>query len=206
MTESASEHVETERLLAEVRAGRREALEQLLAHHRPTLRRMIELRMDRKFRARIDVSDVVQEALLEVTRRIDDFLQRAPMPFELWIRKTAYENLLRLRRQHVEAARRAVDREIGISEQSSLMLTRHLLATGGTPSQHLLERELTQRVHEAIGQLDEADREVLLLRTLEGLGNVEAAQILGLEPSAASKRYGRALLRLRQLLNDSSSS
>lgn len=200
MDEMPGDAGETVRLLARVRAGDRDALEQLLARHRGQMRRMVELRMAPQMRSRLDVSDVIQEALLEVARRIDDYLDREPMPFHLWLRKTTYENLLRLRRQHVEAECRAVGREVGLPDHSSVMLARQLLGAGGTPSQQIMEQELVQRVHAALGELAEVDREVLLMRTLEGLDNQEAAQVLGIEPAAASKRYGRALLRLRTLL------
>src|SRR5437588_13070369 len=97
------DEAEVRGLLDQVRAGNRGALDQLLARHRNYLLSVVELRMDQKMRARIDPSDVVQEAQLEAARRIEDYLGREPMPFHLWLRKTAYENLLPLRRQHVDA-------------------------------------------------------------------------------------------------------
>ena len=60
-------------------------------------------------------------------------------------------------------------------------------------------------LQDALSRLDEVDREVLLLRTFEGLSNAEVATVLEIEPSAASKRYGRALLRLRSVLGNSDS-
>ena len=48
--------------------------------------------------------------------------------------------------------------------------------------------------------MDELDREVLALRHFEELGNNEVAEILGLQKSAASNRYVRALKRLREVL------
>src|SRR6516225_3037578 len=91
---------ETERLLTKVMAGDRQALNRLLALHRGFLRRAVELRLDSRVRARLDASDIVQEAQLEVAQRIGDYLRRQPMPFHIWLKKTAYETLLRLRRQH----------------------------------------------------------------------------------------------------------
>src|SRR5262245_56096107 len=107
-----SDPAETQRLLVAVRAGNRDAFERLFAQHRPELRRFIERRLDRQLRARVDPSDVVQETQLEVFQRLADFLERRPMPFSLWLRKTAYERLLKVRRYHVETGRRAVGREI----------------------------------------------------------------------------------------------
>lgn len=200
MDETRPEEAETLRLLEEVRAGDRRALDRLLTGHREYLRTAVELRMDRRLRARLDPSDVVQEAQLEAARRIDDYLRREPMPFHLWLRQTAYQNLLRLRRQHVEADCRSVTRELPLPDGSSATLARELLGAGPTPSEQVGEEELARRLREAVAELPETDREILLMRNFEGLSNQEAAQVLGLEPAAACRRYGRAILRLRNVL------
>lgn len=190
---------EAERLLEQVRAGNRQALDRLLALHRGFLRKIIELRLDRKLRARVDASDIVQEAQLEAARRIDDYLQRRPMPFHIWLQKTAYENLLRIRREHVEAACRSVESEAPLPEESSIQLAHQLLGGGPTPSQEVREQELAWQLRQAVAQLSEEDREIILLRSFEGLTNEEAGRVLGIE-AAASKRHTRSLLRLRKLL------
>lgn len=202
MTPAAMDDAEARGLLQQVRDGDRRALDQLLARHRSYLIDVVELRMDQKMRARIDPSDVVQEAQLEAARRIDDYLAREPMPFHIWLRKTAYENLLRLRRQHVEGECRSVEREIPWPDNSSAMLARKILSHEPDPGQQAVEQELARRLRQAIAQLPEIDCEVLLMRNLEGLTNQEVAHVLDLEPAATSKRYGRAILKLRQLLLD----
>ena len=194
---------ETQRLLEQVRAGDRQAIDRLLGRHRAYLRQVIQLRMDRKLRSRLDPSDVVQETELEAFGRMSEYLERRPMPFRLWLRKTAHERLLKLREQHVEAARRSVDREMPLPDRSSLLLAQQLLATGPTPSQHLAKRELVGRVRQALAQLAEADREILLMRYLEKLSNQEVGCILELDPQTVSKRHGRALLRLQKVLLES---
>jgi RNA polymerase sigma-70 factor (ECF subfamily) len=128
-----------------------------------------------------------------------DYLDRRPMPFRLWLRKTAQERLLVARRQHLRAGRRAVTREVPLPEHSSLLLARPFLA-GSTPSQQLERHEQARRVQQAVAQLSEADQEVLLLRTFEGLSNQEVGYILDIAPATVSKRYGRAVLRLHRLL------
>src|SRR5262245_27967262 len=125
---------ETERLLAQICASDPRALDRLLALHRNFLRKVVELRLDPRLRSRVDASDVVQEAQLEAARRIDDYLQRRPMPFHVWLQKTAYENLLRLRREHVEAACRSVENEAPLPD-GSMLLANQLLAGEPTPSQ-----------------------------------------------------------------------
>jgi RNA polymerase sigma-70 factor (ECF subfamily) len=189
-------------LLERVARGDRRALEQLLEHYRPGLQVFVEARLDLPMRARMDPSDVVQDAQLEVVRRMDDFLERRPMPFHLWVRKMAYQRLLNLRRDHRKRARRSVDREVPLPERSSLLLARPLLAGGPSPSQQLAAREFADRVAQAVTQLAEADREILLMRHAEELPYEEIAYLLEIEPAAARKRYGRALIRLQKVLSD----
>ena len=191
---------ETLGLLARIRQGDERALEELLGRHRPALLRFVKMRFDGRLSSRVDPSDVVQEAQLEVARHIQDYLIREPMPFWLWLHRTTYQNLVRMRRVHRDAARRSVDREVALPDESSILLARKLLTGSPWPGQHLVDEEIRRRVHEALERLDEIDREVLQLRAFEGLENDEVAQVLGLPPGTASKRYGRALLRLRQAL------
>jgi RNA polymerase sigma-70 factor (ECF subfamily) len=200
MAEVMPDSAETCRLLEQVEAGDRGAFDRLFARHRPDLLRVVEARLDPKVRARVDPSDVVQEAQLEVYRRLPNYLARRPMPFRLWLRKTAQERVLVARRRHVQAGWRAVAREVPLPEHSSLLLARPFLAAGSTPSRQAARGELVRRVSQAVARLPEADQEILLLRTYEGLSNQEAAYVLGLDPAAASKRHGRAVLRLHRLL------
>ena len=191
---------ETQRLLEQVQAGDAQARDQLLAHHRTFLHRMVELRLDVRLRARVDASDVVQEVQIDAFRRLPDYVQRRPMPFRLWLRKTANERMLKIQRRHLGVGRRAVGREEPLPMESSLVLGRQLLASGSTPSQHLDRSEVARRVREAVARLSETDREVLVMRNFEGLSNAEIGFLLGLDADSVSKRHGRALLRLRKLL------
>jgi RNA polymerase sigma-70 factor (ECF subfamily) len=200
MPQVSPDSSETTRLLEQIRDGDRDAFEKLFARHRPYLRQVVSLRLDPKLRSRVDASDVVQETHLEAVRRLPDYLERRPMPFRLWLRKTAHERLLMIERHHVDAQRRAVGREVALPDRSSLQLFGQLLAAGSTPSQQLSRAELARRVRQAVARLADIDKEILLMRNLEGLSNHEVAQVLEIAPAAASQRYGRALLRLRKLL------
>lgn len=200
MHEPRPDNAETLELLRRIQEGDREALATLLSCHRAELRQFVVLRLGSDVQARVDASDVVQETQLDVCRRLPDFLARQPMPFHLWLRKTAYERLLMLRRQHVEAGRRATGREVGLPDRSVVLLARQFLASGSTPSQQLHRRELIRRVRQAVAHLAESDREILLMRNHEGLSYQDVACLLDIEPAAARQRYGRALLRLHQLL------
>jgi RNA polymerase sigma-70 factor (ECF subfamily) len=190
----------TDALLDQVRAGDRQALDRLLAEHRDYLRGVVSLRLNPQLQSRVDASDVVQEAQLEAVRRVEDYLARPALPFRLWLRQIACDRLIMAHRQHVAADKRAVSRESALPDESSVGLAEAALAGGPTPSQDLARHELAARVHQALAQLEDDDREVLLMRNFEGLSNQEVAQVLAIEPAAASKRYGRALLRLRAAL------
>jgi RNA polymerase sigma-70 factor, ECF subfamily len=192
--------VETQSLLLQADSGDRQAFEELFARHRAALRRAVELRLDAKLRARVDPSDVVQETQLEAFQRLPDYLERRPMPFRLWLRKTAYERLLKVQRQHLKTAKRAAGREVPLPQESSLLLAEQLLAAGPTPSQQVAKRELVRRLRSALSELPSAQREVLLMRNFEGLSYQEVAYILDIDAAAARKRYGRALLQLRHRL------
>jgi RNA polymerase sigma-70 factor (ECF subfamily) len=202
MNEVPPDSTETDRLLRLAHAGDQRAFEQLFARYRSFLHQVIALRLDPKLRPRVDPEDVVQETQLEVFRRLGDYLERQPMPFRVWLRKTACERLLKLREHHV-AARRSVQREVPLPQRSSLLLAQQLLAAGSSPSQQLSRREIARRMNGALTQLPEADREVLLMRHFEGLSYEEVGAALEIAPAAARKRYGRALLRLQQFLIDS---
>jgi RNA polymerase sigma-70 factor (ECF subfamily) len=201
MTSTPDSH-ETYKLLDQARSGDRAAFSALFARHRPALRRFVTIRLDTRLRARVDPSDVVQETQLEAYRRLDDYLQRQPMPFHVWIRRTAYERLVDLRRRHIESARRATGREVALRDRSSLLLAQRLIGPGSTPSRDLERRELTRRVRQVVGLLPDGDREVLFLRVYEDLPYEDIAGILGIEPAAARKRHGRALLKLHALLTE----
>lgn len=192
---------DTTDLLERVRHGDRGALDSLLARHRVAIRWLVELRLDPKLRQRVDASDVVQETQAEAVRRIEAYLSDSQaMPFALWLRRIAYDRLLMLRRKHIGAGCRAATRELPLPDRSSMDLGRQVLARSQTPSEQLVQHELGERVRQAISALDEDDREIILMRNYEGLSNLEVAQVLDMDPPSASKRYGRALLRLRAAL------
>jgi RNA polymerase sigma-70 factor, ECF subfamily len=189
-------------LLDQVRGGDRGALERLLECYRPAMLELVDVRLDQRLRSRLDPSDVVQEAQLEVMQRMNDFLDRRPMPFHLWVRKTAYKRVLNARRDHGRRAKRSVDRELPLPDRSSMLVARPLVKSGPSPSQQAEAREFAGRVGRAVGGLGEADREVLTMRHAETLSYDEIACLLEIDPAAARKRYGRALIRLQKALAD----
>ena len=191
----------TTSLLAAVTGGDA-SFEELFERHRRAVRELVRLRMDAKLRSRIDLSDVIQETEIDAFRRFEDFMKRRPMPFHLWLRKTARERLLMLYRRHVGASIRSVERELPLPNASSVSLAKQLAADVASPSQQINDRELAAKVRRAVAALPEMDREILLMRTYEDLPYAEIACILEIEAATARKRNGRALIRLHQLLSD----
>ena len=183
-----------------IRSGDRTAIDDLFARHRRELRQMVRLRFDQRLRSRVDESDVVQETEAEAFRRLADFLERQPMPFALWLRKTAQQRISNHRRDLLRAARRSVHREQAFPDRSSMMIAAPFVGKSSPPGRRLAAREYERLVREAVGELSELDRELLLMRNVEGLSHGAIAQILELSQDAVRKRYGRALLKLRQLL------
>ncbi len=201
MQELPDDSTETQRLLNRVRSGDSGAVNRLFARYRGYLREVIEMRLDARLRRRIDASDLVQETQLEATRRLKEYIAEEPIPFRLWLRRIARDRLGMAQRRHFEAAQRAMNREIPLSEHSSLQLVDQLLAGGSTPSQHIAKQEEARRIRRALGQLSEADQEILLMRNFEQLTNDEISCVLGIEPAAANMRYVRALVRLSKVFH-----
>lgn len=187
--QNRSDSSQTSRLLEQLSQGDRSAADQLIAGHRTYLRKLIDLRMDDELRVRVDPSDVVQETQLVASQRIDDFLMRRPTSFRIWLRRKAMEQLVDLRRKHLFAEKRSVRGEFALSEHSSMALAGSLLAR--PPSEEAYKHELAEKVRIAVDQMRPNDREIILLRHVEGLNNQEAAEVLDLDPNVASQRYGR---------------
>ncbi len=194
-------------LLERARAGDREALNELFTRHRGRLRRMVEMRLDWRLQARVDASDVIQDAYLEIAQRLDEYLRDPRLPLFLWLRLVVGERLTTLHRQHLGAQMRDARREVSLyrgalPEASSAALAAQLLGRHTSPTEAAVRAERMLRLQEALNGLDAIDREVLSLRHFEQLSRAETAQVLGIEEGAAAKRYIRALKRLKEALAD----
>jgi RNA polymerase sigma-70 factor (ECF subfamily) len=188
-----------------LRGGDRQALATLFEQHRQSLRRMVELRMHPRLRARLDASDVVQEAFLDVAQDLDAYLADPKLPPLLWLRLHVGRRLTRLHRQHLGTWMRDAGQEISlyqgaVPQAGSAALALMLLGQLTSPTQAAMRAERILRVQEALNSLDPIDREVLALRHFEQLSRAEVALVLGVSPEAGAKRYFRALKRLKDVL------
>ena len=203
---TASQSPETEELLERATRGDQQAIGQLLTRYRSRLRQMVMVRMDPRLKSRIDPSDVVQEALMDASRMLPEYLRDRPLPYYPWLRQVAWQRLYDLHVQHVQAKKRSVAREgaeaMILSDASIVQLAERVVAAGTSPSMNLFRKELRRRVREALGQMKAEDREVLVLRYLEQLDANEIAAIVGISKDAVNMRHLRALKRLRGLLHE----
>lgn len=195
----------TETLLDAARSGDGDAVNKLLERHRGPIRRLVEMRLDRKVQRRVDVSDVVQDVMVEANSRLEKYLNDPAMAFHLWLRQIAWDRIIDTYRRHRVSAKRNMDREQPMSvpagsDHSTMELAVQLCDPALTPAAAATQREIAVKVESVIEQLADQDREIILMRHYEHLSNLEIAQVLNLNPPAASMRYLRAVRRLRELL------
>ena len=194
----------TQELIQQAQRGDAGAVDELLARHREPIRRMIGLRLDRAVAPRVDASDVVQDVLLEASKRLAEYLRDPSMPFHLWLRCLAQDRVIDAHRRHRKAQRRSVDKEKRLhkewADRSSMELAGQLIDRELTPATAALRHELEGRFQEVLEELADDDREIILMRHFEQLSNQEVAQSLGLTEAAAGMWHLRALRRLKTLL------
>jgi RNA polymerase sigma-70 factor (ECF subfamily) len=191
-------------LLDRLNGGDEQAMTELFTRHRERLRRMIRLRLDRRLQARLDSSDVLQDAYLEVARRAREYLAQPSMPPFLWIRFLTGQTLQALHRYHLRVHMRDAGQEVSLRsaahQVNSASLAEILLGTLTSPTRAARRAEMQLKLQQMLNAMEPLDREILALRHFEELSNGEAAHVLGVSKTAASNRYIRALERLKEML------
>lgn len=192
-------------ILSRAAAGDESATRELFDGCRDRLRRMVAVRMDPRLARRLDPSDVVQEALMDASRKLRRYLAKRPVAFYPWLRALTLERLTDLHRRHLADKRnpgREVEAEM-LPDGSVWKLAEQLAAASASrPDAKLLIDEQRRRLHDALQRLSAKDREVLVLRYLEQLSASETAAVLELRESAVRMRHLRALERIRKLLDE----
>ena len=202
---TGEESREVSDLLQRAAGGDQEALRTLFSRDRERLKRMVHLRLSRRLAGRVDDYDVLQEAYLEVARRLGEYVREPSLPFFLWLRHLTALKLAEVHRRHLGTQLRDADREVtlhrgGLPLADSASLAAQLLGTLTTPSQAAIKAETRLLVQEALNSMDPIDREVLALKHFEQLSTAEIAAVLGLSKAGAGSRYLRAIKRLREIL------
>jgi RNA polymerase sigma-70 factor (ECF subfamily) len=205
MSVNHSVEANEEALLDRLRSGDRDVLGELFRLHRARLWRLVRFRMDRRLLGRIDADDVLQEAFLAGSHRVESYLTEPGASFFVWLRLIVMQTLCDLHRHHLGAQMRDVRRDISLDPafdgtRTSVCLAAILVGSLTSPSQAIAAIELMARLEQAISSMSEIDQEIIALRHFEDLNNLETAEALGLTPQAASNRYVRAISRLKQIL------
>lgn len=194
-------------LLQQAAAGDEYSLAELFDRHRLRLRKMVKLRLDRRLQGRIDPSDVLQEAFLDLAAELPAYSRKRAIPLFLWMRLVTGQRLMQVHRRHLGTQMRDAARDISLHTgrmplADSASLAAQLLGHFTSAIAAAVRGEIQWHLQEALNRMDDLDREVIALRNLEELDNREAAAVLGLTPDAARKRYVRALKRLQDALRN----
>ena len=131
--------------------GDRQAVRDLLALYRDLLKRMVHLRLSRRLQGRVDDSDVLQEAFLDITGRLAEYAADPKLPLFLWMRHMTGLKLSEIHRRHLGTQLRDADREVtlhrgGLPEADSVSLAAQLLGHLTTPSQAAIKAEMRQHL------------------------------------------------------------
>ncbi len=191
-------------IIGQLKANREEALAHFFSLVRDRLKRIVNFRLDYRLNGRISESDVIQDTYVRAAQRIDSYLEKPEMPFFVWLRLEVQQQLVDVHRHHFGAEKRDIRKEVALvkpkSDQTSMALAAHLVAQMTSVSQLFEKAEKIASVEKTLQEMNELDREVIALRHFEELSNIETAEVLGIQPAAASKRYLRALKRLREIM------
>ncbi|MEM8672029.1 MAG: sigma-70 family RNA polymerase sigma factor [Planctomycetota bacterium] len=195
-----------EALIEKARDGDGSALAELFDQYRGRLRRMVQLRMDRRVQSRVAESDVLQEAFVDLANQLPNYVKSPKLPFFLWLRLLTGQRLAKIHRMHLQQKKRSIVREVRFSDQipeaSSVLIAAEIAGQFTSAAGHAIREETRLKVQQVLERMSEHDREIISLRSVEQLSNEEIALELGISNKAASMRYIRAIIRLKELLEE----
>jgi RNA polymerase sigma-70 factor (ECF subfamily) len=192
------------RLIDQARRDEPGALDRLLDSYRNYLRVLARTGIDASLQGKADPSDLVQDALLRASQNFGQFRGASEAELAGWLRQILARCLANFVRRYRTGGRRA-GREQSLDQlldRSSEAMGRVLAASGTSPSASAERRDLGVVLSDALAQLGEDQREVIVLFHLEGLGWDEVARRMGRTPGAVQKLWTRALKQLRPLLDE----
>jgi RNA polymerase sigma-70 factor (ECF subfamily) len=194
---------EPEQLLQEAQAGDAATLGRLLEMYRRYLALLARVQIGQRLRGKVDASDLVQETFLEAHRNFARFRGTSEAELVRWLRQILAANLVDLFRRYLGTQGRDIrlEREIeNAVDQSSVMLEGGLIARESSPSHQASRREQAVLLADALAQLPDDYREVLILRHLEGRTFPAVARCMGRSLDSVQKLWMRGLARLRQVM------
>jgi RNA polymerase sigma-70 factor (ECF subfamily) len=192
------------RLIERARRDEPGVLDHLLDSHRNYLRLLARTGLDVSLQGKADPSDLVQDALLKASQRFDQFRGASDAELAGWLRQILARCLADFVRRYRTGRRRA-GREQSLEQlvdRSSQAMERILATQGNSPSASAQRRDLGVVLSDALAQLSEDHREVIVLHHLEDLGWDEVAQRMGRSAGAVRILWTRALKQLRPLIDE----
>ena len=193
-------------LVSQAQNGDQDALAELFEANRGRLEHMIRLRMSERVRPRVAVSDVLQEAYVDLAQQLGNYAADPKLPFFLWLRRITGQRLAKMHRDHLGRQIRDVNREqrldVAVPDASAVYMANQLAGQFTSVSEKAIQNENKLRMQTAIEQLPATDREILAMRHVEQLTNREIAILLKIGESAAANRYIRAIRKLRDALGE----
>ena len=188
--------------LAAARAGDPDAADRLFARVRPWLQILARTQLGRHLQAKTDPSDVVQVALLEAVRGLEQFRGGTEAEFLAWLRQVLTNAIRHEARRFAGTVARDLAREESLErelESSSARLDALLAGDDTSPSVGAQRAEARVELAALLAQLPDEYRDVLVLRHLEGLSHEEIAERMSRSVGAVRMLWVRALSRLRAL-------
>ncbi|HVR73955.1 MAG TPA: sigma-70 family RNA polymerase sigma factor [Planctomycetota bacterium] len=197
------ELTQTIQLVEAARGGDEGALNRLFERYLPRTRRVVAMRMGWKLRQLEDHEDLVQEALLKVFQGLQRFEARSEGSFRQWLAQCV-ECALRDALKHARRQKRGSGRVRRFTDLKCDSLAASIVAVDArTPSQVLQGAQLEEKLEQAILDLPERYREVLVRRSFCGLSYAEIAAELGFKKEGTARQaYARALQKLRDAMAD----
>lgn len=171
-----------------------------LARFREYLSLLARVQLDPRLRAKVDLSGIVQQTLLEVHRGMEQFTMQSPEQQMAWLRRILVNNLADEIRK-LRTGKRNVLRERSLEEalhKSSLRLEAWLAADTSSPSQKFEKQERALQLAQALERLPEAQQEALVLQHWQGWSLVEIADHMGRTRAAVAGLLKRGLKQLRE--------
>jgi RNA polymerase sigma-70 factor (ECF subfamily) len=180
------------------------AVHHLLNRYQDRLCQVISVRLDRRLASRVDPEDVLQEAMLLAALRLQRYLEQRPVGYYAWLKSLVIDQIIRVHRQHLHAAKRTVCRErmsdgrcrLPDSNPSNDEFGDH----APSPSQRAIAEEQCARIRFVLSQLGDEDRELLWMRHARKMSHRAISQQLKITEEAAKSRVRRAQQRVGRLL------